>query len=98
MASVTPVPQVGFILSIKITIDPKNVEAFLGHFKPIYERCLAEPECVFFVIGQDPQEPGVFRWTEGWTKDAQWFMTVCFSHSLSFQIHTIETNINCSNN
>jgi quinol monooxygenase YgiN len=63
-------------LHVKVTIDPKDADAFLSHFQSIYDLVLAEPECAYFIFGQNIQEPGVFRWTEGWTKDPQWFMTV----------------------
>lgn len=77
MSSPIPLPKVAFILQVKITIDAKDKEAFLSHFRPAYNRVLAEPECAYFIVAEDIQEPGVFRWTEGWTKDAQWFMAVC---------------------
>ncbi|GAB7357560.1 hypothetical protein MBLNU459_g0074t1 [Dothideomycetes sp. NU459] len=69
-------PNIAFILQVKVTFDPKDVPTFLEYFRPVHEKVLAEPECVYFLIGEDAQTPGVFRWTEGWTKDPQWFMTV----------------------
>jgi quinol monooxygenase YgiN len=65
-----------FILQVKVTVDPANAGTFLNHFKQAYDHVLAEPECVLFVVGQSTTELGVFQWTEGWTKDPQWFMTV----------------------
>jgi quinol monooxygenase YgiN len=76
MAPASSLPPVAFVLQIKITIDPKNSESFLSHFKNVYDIVLAEPECAYFIVGQNVQEPGVFRWTEGWTKDPQWFISV----------------------
>jgi hypothetical protein len=76
MASAAPLPKVALILQVKITIDPKDTERFLSHFKAVHAKVLAEPECAYFIVGQSAQEPGTFRWTEGWTKDIQWFMTV----------------------
>jgi quinol monooxygenase YgiN len=76
MAIPIPAPKVAVILQIRVTIDPKDRETFLHHFKTVYDFVVAEPECAYFLIGEDTQEPGVFRWTEGWTKDAQWFMSV----------------------
>lgn len=76
MSSTVPVPDVCFILQVKVTFDPKDRNTFLEHFKPVYDRVLAEPECGYFLVGENIQEPGTFRWTEGWTKDVAWFMTV----------------------
>ncbi|KAH7418592.1 hypothetical protein BKA64DRAFT_763072 [Cadophora sp. MPI-SDFR-AT-0126] len=72
----TPIlaPTVSFILQVKITIDPKDRSTFLQYFKPAYEAVIAEPECAYFFVGENAQEPGVFRWTEGWTRDVGWFM------------------------
>ncbi|KAH9212860.1 hypothetical protein DL95DRAFT_524799 [Leptodontidium sp. 2 PMI_412] len=72
----TPVlaPKVAFILQVKVTFDPKDRDTFLKYFKPAYDAVIAEPECAYFFIGENIQEPGVFRWTEGWTKDIAWFM------------------------
>jgi len=64
-----------FILTVKIYLKPEDVASFLTHFRPIYEKCLAEPECAYFLFGENLQEPGVIQWTEGWTKDPQWFQT-----------------------
>ncbi|KAF7354550.1 Antibiotic biosynthesis monooxygenase domain-containing protein [Mycena sanguinolenta] len=66
--------QPAFILTVKVVVAPENAAKFLSHFKPAYERALAEPECAYFLFGQKHDEPGVFQWTEGWTKDPAWFM------------------------
>jgi quinol monooxygenase YgiN len=76
MASASSLPKVAFTLHVKVTIDPKDSESFLSYFKKVYDFVLAEPECAYFIVGQNIQEPGVFRWTEGWTNDPQWFMSV----------------------
>jgi hypothetical protein len=76
MAAVIPAPKVAFILQVKVIIDPKDRETFIKHFKTAYDIVMAEPECAYFFVGESIQEPGVFHWTEGWTKDIQWFMTV----------------------
>jgi quinol monooxygenase YgiN len=69
-----PAPKIACILQIKVQIEPKDRETFLSHFKPVVARVSAEPECAYFIIGED--EPGVFRWTEGWTRDKDWFNNV----------------------
>ena len=64
------------ILSVKIFIAPESVPEFFTHFKTIYDDVLAEPECLFFSVGTSPSEPGLIAWTEGWSKDVDWFMNV----------------------
>lgn len=82
--------NVVLILQVKVTVAPKDVDTFLSHFKPCYDKVLAEPECAYFLVGQEPEQPGVFRWTEGWTKDREWFMAVsrmkCNENDLSTEI------------
>lgn len=72
-----PAPKVACILQIKVQVDPKDRDTFLSLFKPIFDLVSAEPECAYFIVGED--EPGVFRWTEGYTKDKDWFMNVAIS-------------------
>ena len=76
MATSARVPQIAFTLQVKVTIDVKNRDTFIKHFKTAYNLAMAEPECAYFFVGENVQEPGAFYWTEGWTKDFQWFMTV----------------------
>ncbi len=76
----SPLPaaeEVIFILQVKVTFAPADRDTFLQHFKTIYELVSAEPECAYFIVGEDVQVPGTFRWTEGWTRGVEWFMTVC---------------------
>jgi hypothetical protein len=77
MASMPPAPKVACILQIKVQVDPKDRDTFLSLFKPIFDLVSAEPECAYFIVGED--EPGVFRWTEGYTRDRDWFMNVTIS-------------------
>lgn len=75
-----PVPKVACLLQIKVVVKPENREAWLVLFKQIFDHVSAEPECAYFIIGEE--EPGVFRWTEGWTKDKEWFNDVLTLPSL----------------
>jgi quinol monooxygenase YgiN len=52
------------VLQVKVTIDPKDTEAFISHFRRVYDNVVAEPECAYFLADQNVQEPGVFRWFE----------------------------------
>ena len=53
-------------LQVTIHIDPSDVDRFLEAFKPVYEKTIAEPECTFFELYQDPQSPGTLSWVENW--------------------------------
>jgi hypothetical protein len=56
---------------VRVTVDRKDRDTFVKHFKMAYDIVLAEPECAYLFVGETVQEPGVFHWTAGWTKDAQ---------------------------
>jgi hypothetical protein len=71
-------PEVSFILQVKVFFNPKDRDTFLQAFKTCYEAVLKEEECAYFLIGENVAEPGVFRWTEGWRRDVGWFMGVSF--------------------
>ncbi|KAJ5161955.1 hypothetical protein N7492_007347 [Penicillium capsulatum] len=64
----------GFSLHVNIYIDPSNVDTFFEHFKPVYDKVIAEPECRFFEVYQAPDEPGQLSWVENWAATPQWFM------------------------
>ena len=66
----------GFSLQVTVTIKPSDVPAFLSHFTPVFEKVVAEPECVFFEVYQSPEQPGVLRWVENWSKPVGWVMEV----------------------
>ncbi|ETN46615.1 uncharacterized protein HMPREF1541_00801 [Cyphellophora europaea CBS 101466] len=74
MASSIPIEGVKTILNVKIFIAPERVEEFYRHFRPAFEAVMAEPQCRYFVVSEDPQNPGTLSWTEGWTEDVQWLM------------------------
>ncbi|PMD18137.1 hypothetical protein NA56DRAFT_577881 [Hyaloscypha hepaticicola] len=65
-----PVPKVSCILQIKMIVKSGHRETWLALFKQIFNHVSQEPECAYFIVGED--EPGVFRWMEGWTKDKEW--------------------------
>lgn len=68
--------SIQLILTVKIYLAPENVESFFSHLQPAFDAVMQEPECRYFVIGEDVQNPGVITWTEGWTESVEWFMTV----------------------
>jgi hypothetical protein len=77
-SSLTKLPAVSFILQVKAFFDPKDRGTFLQAFKSCCEIVIKEEECAYFLVGESVAEPGVFRWTEGWRKDLEWFMGVSY--------------------
>lgn len=76
MATPIPAPKVVFIFQKRVTFKPEDRATFLKYFMPVYDKVIAEPECAYFFVGESIQEPGVYQWTEGWTKDVNWFKKV----------------------
>lgn len=63
-----------WVLSAKVYIPLEKHADFFALFKPAYDAVLAEPECRFFLVTTNPQDPECFRWIEGWSKDPEWVM------------------------
>ena len=51
-------PTPTFILTVKVWISPSDLSEFFTLFRPVYDAVVAEPECLYFVLGQNPQVPG----------------------------------------
>lgn len=66
----------GIVLSVKVWIPVEKQDEFFKLMRPVYDAVLAEPECRFFVITQNPQEPEAISWVEGWSKGAEWLLDV----------------------
>lgn len=60
------------ILNCKVTVAPENVAEYWRHFKPAFDKVVAEPECRYFLCGENPAVPGELWYTEGWSKDVTW--------------------------
>jgi len=56
----------GISLQVTVHIDPKNVDEFFHHFKPLYDAVVAEPELRFFEVYQSQEDPGTISWVEHW--------------------------------
>lgn len=56
----------GVSLQVTVHISPENVPKFFEAFKPLYETVIAEPDCTFFELYQDPEDPGTISWVENW--------------------------------
>ncbi|KAF2496770.1 hypothetical protein BU16DRAFT_420983, partial [Lophium mytilinum] len=63
----------------RITVAPENAEKFLQYLKPCMDAVLAEKECVFFQVFQDPSKPGSFMFIENWNASLEWMKTVQFT-------------------
>ncbi|KAI1133395.1 hypothetical protein F5Y10DRAFT_87410 [Nemania abortiva] len=64
----------GWSLHVTVYIAPENVDRFMAAFKPVFDKVVAEPECLFFEMYQSPQEPGKISWVENWSKSPEWFL------------------------
>ncbi|MCJ1279104.1 hypothetical protein MMC21_006928 [Puttea exsequens] len=63
----------GLSLHVDITVAPENVAAFLEAFRPTYELVVKEPECTYFELFHEADDPGHFRIVENWSKSKEWF-------------------------
>lgn len=61
----------GISLHVNITVAPENVDKFLAAFKTCFDAVTAEPECTFFEVFHDVDNPGTFRFVENWSKDKE---------------------------
>ncbi|KAL4863012.1 hypothetical protein BDV12DRAFT_189970 [Aspergillus spectabilis] len=66
----------GISLHVSISIAEENVPKFVEAMGPIYEKVTAEPECTFFEIYQNPQNPGELSWVENWSASLEWLVEV----------------------
>lgn len=64
-------------LHVDIYIDPKNVDEFIEHFQPAFDAVVAEDECLYFEVFQDPDDLGHLSWVENWARGVGWLMGVC---------------------
>lgn len=58
--------QEGLSLHVSVTIAPENVGKFLDAFTPAFQNVIAEPECTFFAVYQNQDNPGELSWVEHW--------------------------------
>ncbi|KAL2813344.1 hypothetical protein BDW59DRAFT_154851 [Aspergillus cavernicola] len=66
----------GISLQVSVFIAEENVPKFFEAFLPVYEKVIAEPECTFFEIYQNPQNPGELSWVENWSASMEWLIGV----------------------
>ncbi|KAI1749112.1 hypothetical protein F4782DRAFT_533728 [Xylaria castorea] len=63
----------GMSLHATVYIEPKNVNRFFDAFKPVFDKVIAEPECMFSEVYRSQEEPGKITWVEDWSKSPTWF-------------------------
>ncbi|GJN79200.1 hypothetical protein PLIIFM63780_002713 [Purpureocillium lilacinum] len=56
----------GLSVHISLFIAPENVPKFFEAFKPVFEKTVAEPECLFIEAYQASDDPGHIRLVENW--------------------------------
>jgi quinol monooxygenase YgiN len=70
-----------FILTVQVTVPKDKHDEFFRHFKPAYDKVIAEPECLFFFVQRERPEsptynPDLITWSEGWTEGPEWLLNV----------------------
>jgi quinol monooxygenase YgiN len=58
-----------FSIHVTVFVAPENVDKMIEAFKPIFELVVAEEECTFFELYQDPASLGTLSWVENWYVD-----------------------------
>ncbi|TGJ85489.1 hypothetical protein E0Z10_g3232 [Xylaria hypoxylon] len=64
----------GLSLYVTVYIAPENVDCFFAAFKPVFEKVVAEPECLFFEVYQSRYEEGKICWVEDWSMSPELFL------------------------
>lgn len=72
----TPTKPIKSILSVKVFIAPEKQAEFWQHYKPVFDKVVAEPECRYFVAGTHAMDPTCLCWSEGWSEGVEWLQTV----------------------
>ncbi|KAL6243360.1 hypothetical protein RBB50_009912 [Rhinocladiella similis] len=62
-------------LFVDFYVHPDRIEDWKAAHRPVWKACGNEPECLFFDVFQDPEDPGHFRLVEIWGADREWFET-----------------------
>ena len=80
----TQLPDVDrFSLQVTVYFKPEDIPKFFEAFKPIFDEVSADPDCLYFEVFQDTEDPGKISWIENWNKTPSWFMQVREKETLS---------------
>lgn len=66
-----------FTLFVTLHVAPNDVEKLFEAHRPIWASVAAEPECLLFDVFQSTEDRGKVRFVEVWSKDREWFESVC---------------------
>jgi quinol monooxygenase YgiN len=58
--------QIGFNIQATLFFAPEDIQKVLEALKPVYERTIAEPECLSFQVYQPLDDPGQIVLIEDW--------------------------------
>jgi quinol monooxygenase YgiN len=58
--------KTGFHIQVSLFIAPEKLETFFAAFKPVYDKTIAEPECIALDVFQPPDDPGHILLAETW--------------------------------
>lgn len=59
--------QNGFNIQATLFFAPESIETVLHALKPVYEKTIAEPECLSFQVYQLLEDPGQIHLVEDWS-------------------------------
>ncbi|KAE8375361.1 hypothetical protein BDV26DRAFT_295102 [Aspergillus bertholletiae] len=69
-------PSDSLSLQVTIHLNHEDLPKFWAAFQPAYEAVIAEPECTFFEVYEDPNAPGTLSWVENWSASPEWLLGV----------------------
>ncbi|KAI0467010.1 hypothetical protein F4859DRAFT_518628 [Xylaria cf. heliscus] len=73
-SSIQNIPYIfGISMHSIVHIEPDKVAEFLAAFRLMFEKAVAEPECLSFEVYQNRDVPGKLEWVESWAKGPEWF-------------------------
>lgn len=58
--------EIGFNIQATLFFAPEDIQIVLKALKPVYERTIAEPECLSFQVYQPLDDPGQILLIEDW--------------------------------
>lgn len=60
-------------LFVDFYIHTDRIEEWKTAHRPVWEACAAEPECLYFDVFYNANDPGHFRLVEIWNASQEWF-------------------------
>ncbi|KAL2812351.1 hypothetical protein BDW59DRAFT_155302 [Aspergillus cavernicola] len=66
--------QIGFNIQATLFFAPEDIQRVFEALKPVYERTIAEPECLSFQVYQLLDDPGQILLVEDWETPLDCYM------------------------